>query len=45
MFDDCHVSLNKTGYFSYIAHFLLKMSNKRPHLARKTGGNITRFGD
>ncbi|CAI1624958.1 Uncharacterised protein [Serratia proteamaculans] len=30
MFDDSHVSMNKTGYFSYIAYFLLKMSKKRP---------------
>ncbi|CAI0818629.1 Uncharacterised protein [Serratia proteamaculans] len=45
MFDDSHVSMNKTGHFSYIAYFLLKKSKKRPHLARKTGGNITRFGD
>ncbi len=40
MFDDSHVSMNKTGHFSYIAYFLSKKSKKRPHLARKRVGTL-----
>jgi hypothetical protein len=38
MFDDSHVSLNKTGNFSYIAYFLLKMSkNARTSPEKRVG--------
>jgi hypothetical protein len=40
MFDDSHVSMNKTGHFSYIAYFLSKKNKKRPRLARKRVGTL-----
>lgn len=40
MFDDSHVSMNKTGHFSYIAYFLLKKSKKRPPSPEKRVGTL-----